>query len=186
MFLNPGSNQINLLREFSQGCEQAFTKLFNRYKDIVYCCSLKITKSKSFSQKVVQYVFLKVWCEKETFTDMAHFENYIFIMARNHIFDMLKKNAWERTLINIKNYNAIVLDLADLSLEQKQFKSVFNKIVKQLPPQQQQVYRMVKEQDLNYQQIAELLDISPLSVKKHMEQALKLIRIKLIRHIKLS
>lgn len=44
---------------------------------------------------------------------------------------------------------------------------------------------MAKEEGMSYQKIAELLDLSPLTVKKHMAQALKFIRIQLSRHINL-
>jgi RNA polymerase sigma-70 factor (family 1) len=180
------SDESKLLRELSQGSERAFTELYNRYKNVVYSCAMKITKSKTLSDEVVQEIFLKIWCKKEALTDIAHFESYIFIMARNQVFNLLKKIARERNLKNEIHYNSISFDLADSALEEQQFKAIFNKIIKQLPPQQQKVYRMVREEDLNYQQIAELLEISPLTVQKHMAQATKLIRLKLIRHIHLS
>jgi RNA polymerase sigma-70 factor (family 1) len=185
MSLHSGSNENKLLWELSQGSERAFTHLYNRYKNVVYSCALKITKSKTLSEEVVQDVFLKIWYKKETLTDIAHFESYIFITARNHIFNMLKQIARERTLKNKIPYNDISFDKADSPLEEEQFKSIFNNILQQLPPQQQKVYRMIKEQDLNYEQVGEILKISPLTVKKHMAQAMKFIRLKLTRHMNL-
>lgn len=185
MSVNSSSNQNQLLDELSKGSERAFTDLYNRYKNVVYSCALKITKSKTLSEEVVQDVFLKIWLKKETLTDIAHFESYIFVVARNHIFSMLKQIAKENTLKSKFNYNDISFDLTDASLEEEQFTSLLNEIIKQLPPQQQKVYRMAKEEDLNYQQIGELLNISAMTAKKHLAQALKFIRIKLTNHINL-
>ncbi|SHH91700.1 RNA polymerase sigma-70 factor, ECF subfamily [Flavobacterium sp. CF108] len=185
MSVNSSSNQKQLLDELSKGSERAFTDLYNRYKNVVYSCALKITKSRTLSEEVVQDVFLKIWLKKETLTDIAHFESYIFVVARNHIFSMLKQIAKENTLKSKFNYNDISFDLTDAPLEEEEFTSLLNEIIKQLPPQQQKVYRMAKEEDLNYQQIGELLNISAMTAKKHLAQALKFIRIKLTNHINL-
>ncbi|WP_307774320.1 MULTISPECIES: sigma factor-like helix-turn-helix DNA-binding protein [Flavobacterium] len=66
-----------------------------------------------------------------------------------------------------------------------QYTTLLEQIIKKLPPQQQKIYKMAKEEGMSYQKIAELLDLSPLTVKKHMVQALKFIRIQLSRHINL-
>ncbi|SNR76449.1 RNA polymerase sigma factor [Flavobacterium sp. ov086] len=183
MSVDSSSNQNQLLDELSKGSERAFTDLYNRYKNVVYSCALKITKSRTLSEEVVQDVFLKIWLKKETLTDIAHFESYIFVVARNHIFSMLKQIAKETTLKSKFNYTDISFDHTDAPLEEEEFTSLLNEIIKQLPPQQQKVYRMAKEEDLNYQQIGELLNISATTAKKHLALALKFIRIKLTNHI---
>nr|WP_315242220.1 RNA polymerase sigma-70 factor [uncultured Flavobacterium sp.] len=181
--LESSSNESRLLRELSQGSELAFTSLYNRYKNVVYSCALKITKSKILSEEVVQDVFLKIWFKKEKLTDIAHFESYVFVTARNHIYNMIKQIARERTLQKKLNYTDISFHPADAPLEDEQFTALLNGIIDQLPAQQQKVFRMIKEQDLSYQEIADLLEISPLTVRKHMAQALKFIRQKITHHI---
>lgn len=181
--VNSNSNESKLLYDLSKGSEPAFTSLYNRYKNVVYSCALKITKSKTLSEEVVQDVFLKIWFKKETLTDIAHFESYIFVTARNHIFNMLKQMAREKTLKSKINYTDISFDTTDAPIEAEEFTFLLNEIIKQLPPQQQKVYKMLKEDDLNYQEIGEILDISPLTVRKHMTQALKFIKLKLTQHM---
>lgn len=183
--LDSNTTETRLLYELSKGSEPAFTSLYNRYKNVVYSCAFKITKSKILSEEVVQDVFLKIWFKKESLTNIEHFESYIFITARNHIYNMLKQIAKERSLKNKMNYSDLSFYNSDAPLEDEQFTSLLNGIIQQLPPQQQKVYRMMKEQDLTYQEIACLLEISPLTVKKHMAQALKFIRCKIAQHINL-
>jgi RNA polymerase sigma-70 factor (ECF subfamily) len=71
----------------------------------------------------------------------------------------------------------------DSFLEDEQYTLLLNQILLKLPPQQQKIYQMAKVEGLSHQNIAEILDISPLTVKKHMALALKIIRIQLARHI---
>jgi RNA polymerase sigma-70 factor (ECF subfamily) len=45
-----------------------------------------------------------------------------------------------------------------------------------LPPQQKLVYQLSREQYLKHDEIAEMLNISPLTVKNHIIQALNTIK----------
>lgn len=183
--LNAPLDENALLYELSRGSERAFTKLYNQYKNIVYSAALRITKSKTLSEEVVQDVFLKIWQKKEALTDITNFENYLYISARNHIFNMIKKIARDTDLKNEIKHNSFEINTTDTFLKDQQYTTLLEQVLKKLPPQQQKIYKMAKEEGLSYQKIAELMELSPLTVKKHMAQALKFIRIQLSRHINL-
>lgn len=185
MALNSNLDENKLLFELSQGNEIAFTNLYNRYKNVVYSSAFKITKSKTLSEEVVQDVFMKIWLKREELKDIADFESYLFISGRNHIFNMIKKIAREDIFKNdLKNTDSS-FNATDSFLKDEQYDILLSQILLKLPPQQQKIYQMAKIEGLSYQKIAEILDISPLTVKKHMAQALKLIRVQLGRHINL-
>ncbi|QOG02124.1 RNA polymerase sigma factor [Flavobacterium sp. MDT1-60] len=185
MSLNIDFNENELLHELAAGNERAFTILYDQYKNVVYASALKITKSKTLSEEVVQDVFMKIWLRKEELKDITDFESYLFISGRNHIFNMIKKIAREDTFKNNMKHNDFSFNATDSFLKDEQYNVLLNQILLKLPPQQQKIYQMAKVEGLSHQKIAEILDISPLTVKKHMAQALKLIRIQLARHINL-
>lgn len=183
MHANRDFGENKILYELSRGDEQAFTTLYNKYKNIVYSSALKITKSKILSEEVVQDVFLKIWQTKKELQDIADFESYLFIAGRNHIFNMLKKIAREEDFKKTIKNSDFAFNTTDSFLKDEQYTELLNRILLKLPPQQQRIYKMARIEGLSYQKIAEILNISPLTVKKHMAQALKLIRIELASHI---
>lgn len=183
MSVQDGFDKIKILDELSNGNERAFTTLYNKYKNIVYSLALKITKSKTLSEEVVQDVFLKIWEKKDELKDISDFESYLFISGRNHIFNMIKKTAKEEDFKKKLSKSDFSSYATDSFLEDEQYTLLLNQILIKLPAQQQKIYQMAKVEGLSYQKIAEILDISPLTVKKHMAQALKVIRIQLARHI---
>jgi len=185
MSLNSSFNESKLLLELSQGSELAFTILYNRYKNLVYSTALKITKSKVLSEEVVQDIFLKIWQNHEKLTEIASIENYLFIISRNHIFDMIKKIARETTLATNIEYKNTSSEDTDTAIKDDQYNIILNKIVDQLPPQQQKIYKMAKWDGLSHQKIGEDLGISPETVKKHMAQALKFVRVKISPYMNL-
>jgi len=178
-------NEKELLQEFADGSERAFTILYDQYKNVVYASALKITKSKTLSEEVVQDVFMNMWLRKEDLRDIADFESYLFISGRNHIFNMIKKIAREDTFKNKMKGSDFSFNATDSFLKDEQYDVLLNQILLKLPPQQQKIYQMARVEGLSYQRIGEILDISPLTVKKHMAQALKHIRTQLARHINL-
>lgn len=185
MSSNSSLDQKKLLLELSQGSELAFTKLYNQYKNIVYATALKITKSKTLAEEVVQDVFLKIWQNHENLAEITNFENYLFIISRNHIFDMIKKIARETNLVSDINYKNTVSDDTDSAIKDDQYNIILNQIIEQLPPQQQKIYKMAKWDGLSHQKIGENLGISTETVKKHMAQALKFVRFKISPYMNL-
>lgn len=185
MPLNSSFDESKLLHELSQGSELAFTELYNRYKNLVYGTALKITKSKILAEEAVQDVFLKIWQNQENATEITNFENYLFIISRNHIFDMLKKIARETNLASDITYKNSAADDTDTAIKDDQYNVILNQIIEQLPPQQQKIYKMAKMEGLSHQKIGENLGISIETVKKHMAQALKFVRFKISPYMNL-
>ena len=179
MSLNSNFDQSKLLYELSQGNELAFTKLYNEYKNVVFSTALKITKSKILAEEVVQDVFLKIWQNHENLAEITNIENYLFIISRNHIFDMIKKIARDTSLVIDSNYKSTSTNDTEDAIKDDQYNVILNQIVDQLPPQQQKIYKMAKWDGLSHQKIGEDLGISTETVKKHMAQALKFVRTKI-------
>lgn len=179
MSLNSNSDQSKLLYELSQGNELAFTKLYNEYKNVVFSTALKITKSRMLAEEVVQDVFLKIWQNHENLAEITNIENYLFIISRNHIFDMIKKIARDTSLVVDSNYKNTSTNDTEDAIKDDQYNIILNQIVDQLPPQQQKIYKMAKWDGLSHQKIGEDLGISTETVKKHMAQALKFVRTKI-------
>jgi len=179
MSLNSNSDQSKLLYELSQGNELAFTKLYNEYKNVVFSTALKITKSRILAEEVVQDVFLKIWQNHENLAEITNIENYLFIISRNHIFDMIKKIARDTSIVVDTNYKSTSTNDTEDAIKDDQYNIILNQIVGQLPPQQQKIYKMAKWDGLSHQKIGEDLGISTETVKKHMAQALKFVRTKI-------
>ncbi|AWK06656.1 RNA polymerase sigma-70 factor [Flavobacterium crocinum] len=179
MAQNSNIDEKKLLLELSQGSEPAFTNMYNQYKNNVYSTALRITKSKIQAEEAVQDIFLKIWQNRENLAEVTHFENYLYIISRNHLFNSIKKIARETSQITEFNQKETGIIDTDSNIKDEQYNTILNQIVEQLPPQQQKVYQMAKRDGLSHQKIGEDLGISTETVKKHMAQALKFIRLKI-------
>jgi RNA polymerase sigma-70 factor (ECF subfamily) len=92
-------NEKDLLLEVAAGNESAFRKLFQVYWKKVYAVSLDFTKSEPLAEEIVQDVFLKIWLKREYLVSVLKFDDYLFTVARNHIYNTLRKKTAEQSFL---------------------------------------------------------------------------------------
>ncbi|WP_127127076.1 RNA polymerase sigma factor [Pseudoflavitalea rhizosphaerae] len=165
------------------GDETAFRNLFDTYWEHLYSVALMLTKSEALAEDIVQEIFLKIWNKREELPEVEKPDSYLFIIARNHIYNVLKQQQRE------EQYNKHIIDWfegakhnPESELLFKESAELLNKAVANLSTQQQAVYKLAREQGLSYNEVAAQLNISPNTVKNHLSIALKYIREYLRQH----
>lgn len=172
-----------LLQRLSTGDKQAFTVLFDAYWNNIYSVSLVLTKSPQIAEDTVQEIFLKIWNKREELVSVDRFDNYLFIMARNHIFSEFRRLKIRKDHVEqLQAHFAATLHTPEDQLLYKESAELIEKAVACLAPQQQQVYRLSREQGLTHEAIATTLGISVHTVRNHMIRAIKGIRTYLVDH----
>lgn len=166
-----------LLRRIAAGEEQAFTSLFWRYKDLIYTTGFRLTGSVAEAEEIVQDVFVKLWTKRKDLTDIENLQGYVFMMARNYTYNSLQRLA-KGTISGItahaeREFNETT---ADSLLEAKELNELLYLAIRQLPPQQQKVYQLIRQDGLTKQEAAERLGISVHTVKSHFDAAVRAIR----------
>ncbi|WEK36063.1 MAG: RNA polymerase sigma-70 factor [Candidatus Pseudobacter hemicellulosilyticus] len=166
-----------LVSGVAAGDAAAFTVLYQEYYPRIYGLARHLTGSEASAEEIVQDVFLKVWLRQQALKEVQHFEAYLFVIARNHIYTYLRSMARRAT------GSADPLDQQPVSgyspadsLELKEMNLLLAAAIGRLPAQQQEVYRLSKEQGLSREEIAERMHLSPETVKVHLARAMRAIR----------
>ncbi len=161
----------------ADGDEQAFSELFHRYRDKIYSVAFKLTGSSFVAAEVVQEVFLKVWTRRQTLPGISSFESYLFIMARNCVYTSLKRAVRQQSTES--DWNQMVGDTEigpDNQFIANEYTSLLREAIDTLPFHQRQVYLLSHEEEMTRSEIAELLKISPETVKSHLARASRTVR----------
>jgi RNA polymerase sigma-70 factor (family 1) len=170
-------NERELLQMISQGDEQVFATVFDHYRNRIYGVALKLTHSTTVSEEIVEDVFLKIWTRRATLNEIENFSAYLFTIARNETYKILKQIAKNYKIVLLsENNESLIHNNAEDYLIDKEFTSLLQKAIDRLPHQQKQVYKLMKEEDLKRGEVAELLQLQPETVKFHLAQAMKNIR----------
>lgn len=166
-----------LLTQIAGGDEHAFRKLFNIYSPRVFGYALRLTHSHDFAEEIVQDVFMKIWINRSTAADIRNIEAYIITLTRNRTFNVLKRIAIEeaaRARLCRKLEEAHHETEETVNFNESQ--TILSNAINQLPPQQRLVYSLCHEEGLKYEEVAQRLNISRLTVKTHMQQALRTLK----------
>lgn len=165
------------LRQVAEGSEAAFKSLFDEYWDHIYTVAICLTKSVELAEDMVQEIFLKIWIKREQLTEVDQFGDYLFIVARNHIYNALKKEHKEHRLRQpVLEWFEGHRESPEQQLLFKESSQLIQQAIARLTPQQQAIYKMTREQGLSHEQVARELNISQNTVRNHIVNSLKIMR----------
>jgi len=167
----------------SEGDEYAFRQLFDQYRNKIFSIAWKITGVKSAAEDVVQEVFIKLWMNKEKLAEVENFNAYLNTITRNHIFNNLRKVAYEQTFLEdlIRQQSVNTIDVSDPVLY-NELQNLVHRAIQQLTPQQKKVFQLSRTDGLKHAEIAARLNLSRSTVKDHIVEALRSIRTFLNAH----
>lgn len=161
----------------AHGDAQAYTKIMDTYQHHVYDVAHRILKSTVLAEEVVQEVFTKIWLKRESLTAIKNLEAYLYTLGRNFALKQFRTLMQERALKEGYSLGKLheVCD-TDHPIRQEEYGRALTGAIDNLPPQQQTVFRMVKMEGQDYQDIAQQLNISSFTVRNHLAQALRTLR----------
>lgn len=164
---------IILLKE---GDEKAFTTLYRRYWSKVYNFSRLYLSSILEIEEAVQEVFVKVWESRSLLREDDNFKGFLFVITRNLVFNQFRRsfneNAYKLTVLSsIMPYYNLEEELTAADLQE-----FIEKMVKELPPRQQEVFNLSRNAHLTYKEISIRLNISEKTVERHINEALKFLK----------
>ena len=168
----------DIIKSIAGGDESSFRAFFDFYWDHIYSVAFVFTKSEQLSEEIVQEVFVKVWLKRAQLAEVVDMESWLFIIARNHILNVLQKKVKEDAFLkNLEDYFSIANGSPEDLLFKKEAEELVNNAVTKLPKQQQLIYSLSRIAGLSQEEIATKLNISKNTVKSHMNKALNSIRI---------
>jgi RNA polymerase sigma-70 factor (family 1) len=143
----------------------------------VYRIAYSFFKSQVVAEELVQEIFLKVWQNRARLPGVNDFQDWLFIVSRNHIVSHLRQTVKDKRLRQVwAHEHALYENSTDYRLREHTFNDLLQEIIEALPAQQLAVFRLAREEHLTYQEIAERLSISAGTVRTHMGRALQFIR----------
>ncbi|MFZ6009554.1 MAG: RNA polymerase sigma-70 factor [Bacteroidota bacterium] len=166
-----------LLDQLSRNSAPAFREIFHIHSDQVYAFALRLTKSHSIAEEMVQEVFMKIWINRTSASTIENFNAYLFVITRNLVFNALKRQALEeKAKIVLSQELEKKHHDTEETVIRRDYERLLQETVNHLPPQQRLVYSLCHQEGLRYDEVAQRLKISRLTVKTHMQQALKTIK----------
>ena len=135
-------------------------------------------KQHNAAEEIVSDVLINLFNRRAKIAESQNLEGYIFIAVKNQSLKYLRKNNRTTYMENFESDEDLILmtpESPENICIENEFGQIIRETIDSLPPKRKLVFRMVKEEGLRYQDVAELLDLSIKTVETHMGLALKVI-----------
>lgn len=177
-------NEQELLQGLQQGSEHAFTVLYKHYSVPLYHNILLLVKDENTAEELVQDVFSKIWKQRTSISIEKSFSGYLFVTARNRVFDFFQQVHRDQVLhARIMTIASEAYDHIEQAIFAKENADILRKAIDTLPPQRRRAFELCKLEGLTYRQASEEMGISLSTIKDHMVNALDTIRLYISRDI---
>jgi RNA polymerase sigma-70 factor (ECF subfamily) len=183
---NPGAagkseddaEDIRLMRLVGRGDTAAFEELIERHQALVIGTVARMLGSNSDVEDIAQQVFIRVWKSAGRYVARAKFTTWLLKITRNLVFNELrrtKRHAHVSVQIEPGAEEMPLRDDAakapDASLLEAELQQAIANAVTQLPESQRMALVLRRYQEMSYEQIAEVLELSVPAVKSILFRA---------------
>ncbi len=160
-----------------QGSTGAFEQLFLKYQKKLYHFSYRILKNKEEAENIVQSVFTDIWENREQINEEKSFSGYVFKIAKNKIYNMIRKKINEQLYFDYITKHGISTE----EPKTEEFVShhtdeIYEKLIDRLPERRKEIFLLSRNDGLTYKEIALKLNISENTVDTQIRNALDFLR----------
>lgn len=196
------TNEELLWSAFQQGDEAAYALIYERFVDGLYSYGQQITKDVALVQDCIQDLFVTLWNNRR---NLGQAKSIKFYLSSSLKRDLLRRLKAQQTLVEEveDDYTfGITLDIEAIKIQEETNSEQLhrlNEALQKLPPRQKEALYLRFYENLSYEEISSLMDITPgvaynfvyrglAILKKSLQPTLKLLFISfnllhLLKHI---
>jgi RNA polymerase sigma-70 factor (family 1) len=168
-------NEKELFPLIANGDERAFSVIVARYTSIVYAHLLIYLKDGQRAEEITQDIFMSIWRNRQKLPGMENFPGYVYVITRNKVLTIIKEKLFA-TPEPPSDLLASLLASPDSPVQLKELLQTIQKGIDLLPNRRKEVFKLSRQENLTYEEIAEQLNISKNAVKQHITEALVFLR----------
>jgi RNA polymerase sigma-70 factor (ECF subfamily) len=184
------TEDVRLMRLVARGDTSAFEEVIERHQALVAGTVARMLGSNSDVDDIAQQVFIRVWKSARRYVPRAKFTTWLLKITRNLVFNELRR-AKRRAQVPLQSEpGAEEIPLKDetnpapdASLLEDELQRAIEEAIMQLPESQRMALVLRRYEQLSYEQIAEVLDLSVPAVKSVLFRARTELRSRLSKYL---
>ena len=171
-----------------RGEDSAFAELLHRYRAPVFNLCLRMLKNRDDAEDVAQDVFIKVFSMLERYDERYAFRSWLFKIAANQCIDFIRTNRVKLLRLDEPvHYRGEEIERQlpddapgpDEALQSREVASLLRQITDELPPHYKAMIVLRHQEQLSYEEIAQLMELPLGTVKARIHRARAMMKDKL-------
>ena len=156
-----------------------FLEIVTPFKDKLYRLAKRILISNDEAEDAVQEVYFKLWKAKANIKNYSNVEAFAMTMTKNFCLDRLKSKQASNLKIIHSNYPSE--GSIERNIEANEGVEMVFKIMEGLPDQQRIVMQLRDVEQLEFSEIAKILDSNETAIRVALSRARKTVRSLMIK-----
>jgi RNA polymerase sigma-70 factor, ECF subfamily len=166
-------------------CTVSFSKLFQKKYNPLCLYAQRIVGAHELAEEVVSDVFMKLWRNRQALEINYSYKAYLYRAVRNQAYDYLKSRSNTNSQLTdaIEDCTAayaLSTDSIEDNYYAKELQYKIETAIEQLPRQCKIIFRMSREEQLKYHEIADRMGLSVKTIETQIGRALKHLRLVLL------
>lgn len=162
------------------GDHAAFTEIYIRYSGTLYHHTYHLLKNRNDVKDIVQDIFTTLWNNRLDLLINTNLAGYLYVAARNRVIKVISHQQVETKYLDVLQATIKDGSLAtDYLIRERQLTEIIEAEINELPVKMRQILILSRKSFLTHKEIAEKLNLSEKTVKKQVNNSLKILRLKL-------
>jgi len=166
---------------FKEGDKEAFAVIYNHHVDALFRYATKICTDEYLVKDAIQEIFLELYLKREKNRTKPEFLTfYLSLALKRNLIKKIQSNRKIFQMGEAKSNEFAVEYSVEAQLIEDEDKAAITKrlldALNQLPSKQKEAIYLRFNQSLEYEEVAEILEISVESVRKQVYRAVKTLR----------
>ncbi|NLR82244.1 RNA polymerase sigma-70 factor [Chitinophaga eiseniae] len=153
----------------------AFKALYQQQVFRLYQFAFAFVKQRQPAEEIVNDVFVKLWEKRHQLDKIGQIRVYLYVAVKNAALNQLRRPAifteTDLDSLHVQHFR-LEPDTEQLLLTHELQQAIAS-AVEQLPPKCKMIFKLVKQDELSYKDVAGILGISPKTVDAQLAIAMK-------------
>lgn len=146
----------------------------------MYVHAYKMLGDEDEAKDVVQELFTSIWAQRAELELVTSLKAYLYTALRNRVLNVFDKRKVRESYLEAM---AIYFDenhqVVEDNLREKELACIIDKEIANLPEKMRNVFELSRKQNLSHKEIASELQISDKTVKKQINNAIRILKLKI-------
>lgn len=172
-----------LMMRVKNGDEAAFEELVKRHQSIVVATVSKMLGNSSDAEDIAQQVFIRLWKSAPRYKVKAKFTTYMFTIMRNLVFNESRRRSRKKESSINEREDEFHLQTEDSNTKspdnqvlQEELQAAVDNAIAELPEKQRLAVILRRYENMPYEEIADVLELSVSAVKSQLFRARAVLR----------
>ena len=153
----------------------AYRVLYDLLFPSLFRFSYSLVKSKEAAEEIVSDVFIKIWLIRTDLKEIGNLRSYMFKITKNLSLNFIAENSRVSILklddVSVNCY--VSMNNPETYFISSELDQKLKSVIASLPTRSKIVFQLIKEDGLEYKEVAKILDISVHTVRNLLASAVR-------------